>query len=56
MESFAVPAIFITAFPERLLTAERPEPVYLIAKPFISESVAATIKQALLSGKPSEAA
>ncbi len=26
--------IFITAFPERLLTGERPEPTYLITKPF----------------------
>ncbi len=43
-----VPVIFITAFPERLLTGERPEPTYLIAKPFSPETVAATIGQALL--------
>ncbi|MFM9937612.1 MAG: response regulator [Novosphingobium sp.] len=43
-----VPVIFITAFPERLLTGERPEPTYLIAKPFNPETVAATIGQALL--------
>ena len=29
-----VPVIFITAFPERLLTGERPEPTFLITKPF----------------------
>lgn len=43
-----VPVIFITAFPERLLTGERPEPTYLITKPFESETVTATIGQALL--------
>lgn len=43
-----VPVIFITAFPERLLTGERPEPTYLITKPFTPETVAATIGQALL--------
>lgn len=43
-----LPVIFITAFPERLLTGERPEPTYLITKPFGPETVAATIGQALL--------
>jgi len=43
-----VPVIFITAFPERLLTGDRPEPTYLITKPFSPETVAATIGQALL--------
>lgn len=42
-----VPVIFITAFPERLLTGERPEPTYLITKPFEPETVTATIGQAL---------
>jgi len=44
---FNVPVIFITAFPDRLLTGERPEPTYLITKPFLSETVKATIAQAL---------
>lgn len=43
-----VPVIFITAFPERLLTGTRPEPTWLITKPFSPETVAATIGQALL--------
>jgi DNA-directed RNA polymerase specialized sigma24 family protein/CheY-like chemotaxis protein len=43
-----VPVIFITAFPERLLTGTRPEPTYLITKPFEPETVVATIGQALL--------
>lgn len=44
----AVPVIFITAYPERLLTGVRPEPTYLITKPFEPETVIATIGQALL--------
>ena len=43
----AVPVIFITAFPERLLTGERPEPTFLITKPFQPETVKAAISQAL---------
>ena len=43
-----VPVIFITAFPERLLTGERPEPAYLVSKPFSPETLTATIGQALL--------
>jgi len=43
----SVPVIFITAFPERLLTGERPEPTFLITKPFQPETVKAAIGQAL---------
>ena len=42
-----VPVVFITAFPERLLTGERAEPTYLISKPFQSNNVKAAISQAL---------
>ncbi len=42
-----VPVIFITAYPERLLTGERPEPTFLITKPFRTETVKAIISQAL---------
>ena len=42
-----VPVIFITAFPERLLTGERPEPTFLITKPFQPETVKAAISQAM---------
>lgn len=45
--SFDVPVIFITAYPERLLTGSRPEPTFLINKPFATESVQAVISQAL---------
>jgi CheY-like chemotaxis protein len=44
---FPVPVIFITAFPERLLTGERPEPTFLITKPFQRATVKAAIAQAL---------
>lgn len=47
LAEFDVPVIFITAFPERLLTGERPEPTFLITKPFQRETVKTTISQAL---------
>ncbi len=47
LNSFDIPVIFITAYPEKLLTGERPEPTYLIAKPFLPETVQATVGQAL---------
>ena len=46
-----VPVIFITAFPERLLTGERPEPTFLITKPFQRSTVKAAISQALFFNK-----
>lgn len=42
-----IPVIFITAFPERLLTGERPEPTFLVTKPFNPDMVKALISQAL---------
>ena len=47
LRSFEVPVIFITAFPERFLTGERPEPAFLIAKPFQPAMVSAIASQAL---------
>ena len=47
LKEINVPLIFITAFPERLLTGERPEPTYLITKPFEENTVKAAIGQAL---------
>ena len=43
-----IPVIFITAYPERLLTGERPEPAFLVSKPFNPEQVKVLINQALL--------
>jgi CheY-like chemotaxis protein len=47
LAGFEAPVIFITAFPERLLTGNRPEPTFLITKPFAPEMVKAMISQAL---------
>ncbi|MFA9200788.1 MAG: response regulator [Cypionkella sp.] len=46
----SVPVIFITAYPERLLTGDRPEPTYLVTKPFQESTVRAAISQALFFG------
>jgi DNA-directed RNA polymerase specialized sigma24 family protein/CheY-like chemotaxis protein len=45
-----VPVIFITAFPEKLLTGIRPEPSFLVTKPFREETVRTAISQALYFG------
>lgn len=42
-----IPVIFITAFPERLLTGERPEPAFLINKPYTEEQVRSAVSQAM---------
>jgi CheY-like chemotaxis protein len=42
-----IPVIFITAFPERLLTGEKPEPAFLITKPFSEEQVRSAVSQAM---------
>ncbi|HEU5017836.1 MAG TPA: response regulator [Pseudolabrys sp.] len=47
LTTFEVPVIFITAYPERFLTGERPEPAFLIAKPFQPTTVSAVLSQAL---------
>ena len=47
LKSFEVPVVFITAYPERFLTGERPEPAFLISKPFQPAMVSAVASQAL---------
>ncbi len=47
LTQFDLPIIFITAYPERLLTGEKPEPAFLITKPFQPDIVKATVSQAL---------
>jgi CheY-like chemotaxis protein/DNA-directed RNA polymerase specialized sigma24 family protein len=42
-----IPVIFITAFPERLLTGERPEPAFLITKPFTEDQLRSAVGQAM---------
>jgi DNA-directed RNA polymerase specialized sigma24 family protein/CheY-like chemotaxis protein len=51
-----MPVIFITAFPERLLTGERPEPAFLVTKPFNPDMVKALISQALFFDRQAKAA
>jgi DNA-directed RNA polymerase specialized sigma24 family protein/CheY-like chemotaxis protein len=45
--SFEVPVIFITGHPELLLTGKKPEPAFLIPKPFDPKTVKAIMSQAL---------
>ncbi len=47
LQDFEVPVIFITAYPERYLTGERPEPTFLITKPYQPATVSAVVSQAL---------
>ena len=57
LRSFSVPVIFVTAYPQRLLTGTRPEPTFLIAKPFHPDNVKAVISQALffdIRGRPEQ--
>ncbi|MCS5602926.1 MAG: response regulator [Paracoccus sp.] len=42
-----IPVIFITAFPERLLTGDRHEPAFLISKPYSEEQVRSAVSQAM---------
>lgn len=41
------PVVFITAFPERLLTGDRPEPAFLITKPYSEDQVRSAVAQAM---------
>jgi CheY-like chemotaxis protein len=45
-----VPVIFITGFPQKLLTGGGHEPAFLITKPFREDTVRTTISQALFFG------
>ena len=47
LKRFEAPVIFITAYPERLLTGDRPEPTFLLTKPFQPATLKAVISQAL---------
>ncbi len=47
LEATDVPVIFVTAFPERLLTGEKTEPTFLVTKPFEPDVLKITIAQAL---------
>jgi len=47
LSSVEMPVIFVTAYPERLLTGERAEPTFLVPKPFKPDMLRAVISQAL---------
>ena len=47
LPELSVPVIFVTAFPEKLLTGMKPEPTFLICKPFRHDELRAVISQAL---------
>lgn len=55
LQIISVPVIFVTAFPERLLTGTKPEPAFLVTKPFVPDALKAVISQALffdMRGRP----
>ncbi len=54
LDLFDVPVIFVTAFPERLLTGETTEPAFLVAKPFEPDVLKITIAQALYTRRAVE--
>jgi CheY-like chemotaxis protein len=56
LQMFDLPVVFVTAFPERLLTGEKVEPAYLVTKPFDRGALKATIAQALFFHRPKVAA
>jgi CheY-like chemotaxis protein/DNA-directed RNA polymerase specialized sigma24 family protein len=47
LKSVKVPVVFVTGYPEKLLTGERTEPTFLVTKPFNPETLRAAIGQAL---------
>lgn len=50
LRSGPVPVVFITGFPQKLLTGGDYEPTFLITKPFREDTVRTTISQALFFG------
>jgi CheY-like chemotaxis protein len=52
----ATPVIFVTAYPERLLTGARVEPAFVIAKPFEPTTLAVATFQAVTRGPPMDPA
>ena len=47
LNTFEVPVIFITAYPERFLTGKRPEPAFLVSKPYRPSTLSAMVSQVL---------
>ncbi len=55
LEDLDIPAVFVTGFPERLLTSTKKEPVYLVSKPFNDHILRITLAQALATNTSSRA-
>ncbi len=53
MTSVKVPVIFVTAYPERLLTAEEIEPAFIMSRPFDPLTLAISTYQAVTAGQVS---
>jgi len=51
LENVEVPVIFVTAYPEKLLTAEGMEPAFVISKPFDPMTLAVATYQATTAGR-----
>jgi CheY-like chemotaxis protein len=56
LNAVSIPVIFITAYPERFLLGEAPEPAFLLAKPFAVEALKAVVSQALFFDRRSRPA
>ena len=55
LKSMTAPVIFVTGFPERLLTGDGMEPAFIVTKPFDPETLKVTISQALSFSQPADA-
>jgi DNA-directed RNA polymerase specialized sigma24 family protein/CheY-like chemotaxis protein len=53
LKSNDVPVVFVTAFPERLMDPDTPEPTLVVAKPFDPAALKVAISQALFFGRAS---
>ena len=52
LRTMDAPVIFVTGFPERLLTGDRIEPAFIVTKPFDPETLKVAIGQALSFSSP----
>lgn len=56
LQRIDVPVIFITAYPEYLLTGNAPEPTFVITKPFNRDTIIAAVSQAIYVSRAPSAA
>ncbi|BBK32973.1 two-component response regulator [Allostella humosa] len=53
LEHARLPVVFVTAFPERLLTGDRVEPTFIVSKPFEPDVLQVAVSQALFCASAS---